>query len=124
MRAFTDGGTLESNPSLKGGTWAYYIDAHRNDWGILHEPTTNNRMEFYAILRLLESLDTIEQLTVITDSKVAMSWWKRPRSKYLPTDWIDRAKILKDRFTSIQFEYAPRKSTPELTWCDRVPRGR
>lgn len=137
LTLYADGGVLDKNPSTRGGTWAWYLSPLVKDYGIEYGPTTNNKMEFYAILLGLEALAAFntEAIVVKTDSQVAVSWWKDPTYKrqtrkgkhvgpasFLPEEWVVRAVRILGIFDSLQVEHAPRNSTPELVWCDTTPK--
>lgn len=66
LELFTDGSTIQTNPSPRGGCWAWVLVRNGQverkasglieptDWGL--EAITNNQMELFAALRGIESL--------------------------------------------------------------------
>lgn len=132
VAVFGDGGVIQKNPSPIGGTWAWcavtadgthtreasgYVlpSAHPHPgWPRVPRPdVSNNHVEFYAILRALESLPDDWQGRVATDSQVTVTRfghladWRSGPPPYLPTqlppDWQERARAALRRLPLIRW---------------------
>lgn len=97
---YADGGVINKNPSLLGGTWAYVIVSD-NDKVIIKKasgvvtkaeigtPVTNNQMEFLAVVRGLANVyDPSELKEVRSDSNVTLGRIFKDWSITNIPDWI------------------------------------
>ncbi len=103
---FCDGGCLGSNPSLKGGTFAWILVYRdrivRSDFGMLTpedagvEKITNNLTELLAVLRGLEAMEPNWKGILYTDSLITLRRITSGKKfKNIPDYLVDR--VLKIR---------------------------
>jgi hypothetical protein len=101
-RIYTDGGLLSSNPSSRGGTWAWCRVENDTivleDSGILWAEdmpggtVSSNQAEFYAVLNAFCSLSDREIVEMYLDSDVTLSRWTgdgRFGRSGIPDPWWD-----------------------------------
>lgn len=92
LSVFTDG-ACEPNPGAGG--WAWVVDESTYDFGGVSD-TTNNRMELYAVIEALMSVE--KSLVIVSDSmyvvKCASGDWKRKINGDL---WDSFAAVMDDR---------------------------
>ena len=93
---YCDGGVIERNPSLHGGTWCWIAvneagEEVVRDSGLLPGPCTNNLSEFVAAVRALETVPPGWEGKLYSDSQVTLGRLFRQWSlNGLPLIWIAR----------------------------------
>ena len=111
VELYTDGGTIQRNPSPIGGTWAWCgvgADGRRlvERGGFAVEPGgTNNHMEQLAIIEDLEAMNEGWEGLVRSDSQVALGrvflGWK---TRNLPQAIAHRSKAALARLGKVRYE--------------------
>jgi len=103
---YTDGGVIQKNPSLYGGTWAYVLVKNddetivKMDSGVVTRaemgtPVTNNQMEYLAVIRGLLAVPTPQYLKEIrSDSNVTLGrFFKQWSVTNIPKWMIEERKL-------------------------------
>jgi ribonuclease HI len=148
---YVDGGVIGTNPSMIGGTFAYYLihDDGRETGAAqvitdmdMGSPVTNNQTEMLALIAGLEQLPADFKGTIYSDSKVTlgrvfMGWkWKnipawmhkryqKQRAKF--TNWDEIKYVLLDGHpTKAQLKAGIGKRGSPVSkhnvWCDEACR--
>ena len=116
IEIYTDGG-CDPNPGK--GAWAFVIIENnkikKEMWGT-DEETTNNRMEYSALINALKHIDENQQVKAFSDSKLLVMTFNEWMMKWEQKSWKKKEPIKNLDLVKQLFELKQQKPLVKLSW--------
>jgi len=116
LKIYTDGG-CEPNPGK--GAWAFVFikddKVIKESWGTDDE-TTNNRMEYSALINALKNLKDDEQADIFSDSQLLVNTFNDWMFKWEKKNWIKKGGIKNIDLVKEMFELRQQRPLVKLFW--------